>query len=289
METLQERTETYREWKKQLKRHYRKFAGFAKEAYRYEDVEDVHQARVHCRKLLTLLKLLDPDDREELRVPLRRAFKALGKVRDSDVLIADFVQRKEDAPDGDTAEMLKRYLKLLRDRRLRYVAKLEKRLRPALRGKFRRRWDDYLNGTLQEQAAAVDATAQLRRLEAKLEAKQAELRELAAQPDTSGLDLAETLHEARLIVKEIRYVTSEADFALKPLPGGALSFLPVKPLQEELGALNDSRVRLARWQDANPEALGIEPDVYRRMTDRLRGEMERRIREVSLANLDERD
>ncbi|MCZ8522947.1 MULTISPECIES: CHAD domain-containing protein [Paenibacillus] len=289
METLQERTETYREWKKQLKRHYRKFAAFAKEAYRYEDVEDVHQARVHCRKLLTLLKLLDPEDQEGLRAPLRGAFKALGKVRDSDVLLADFEDRKAEAPDKETAEMLKRYLKQLRDRRLRYVARLEKRLRPALRGKFRRRWETYLNGALREQAAAADATAQLRKLEAELEAKQSDLRDLAARPDTSGLDLAETLHEARLIVKEIRYVTSEADFALKPLPGGELSLLPVKPLQEELGALNDSRVRLARWQDANPQALGTQPEVYRRMTDRLRGEMERRIREVSLTDPEELD
>lgn len=63
------------------------FNHYAKEAQTFKNPEDVHQARIRLRKLITFAKLLDQTE-EPIYLIWKRLMHAFGQVRDLDVQLS---------------------------------------------------------------------------------------------------------------------------------------------------------------------------------------------------------
>lgn len=86
-----------RQWEQAMIKLYVNFRDYSKDALKGFGEENIHQSRVNSRKLLTLLSILDPDHSAagELYTRFKKAQKRLGKVRDADVLIESFKERRQ--------------------------------------------------------------------------------------------------------------------------------------------------------------------------------------------------
>lgn len=128
-----------RQWEQAMNKLYINFRDYSQDVLKGFGDEDIHQARVNSRKLLTLLSILDPGHSatEELYSTFKQAQKKLGKVRDADVLIASFKERRKaakEAGDVKTAELLTAVIKHQKAKRKTFRKKLEDAL-PKLTGK----------------------------------------------------------------------------------------------------------------------------------------------------------
>jgi CHAD domain-containing protein len=259
-------------WRDRLDEYDRKFMESAGAAVIARDEESVHQARVNMRKLMALLKLLDADDREGFRDALQHAMKPLGKLRDRDVLIAQFKRRRKAEEDKDTRKMLKRFIRLQKTQRESVQKKLEKKLYPVFRKQYRKSWREFLGKKLEEYAVITDVSAVFRKREREYKAgfkRYEEHRKTFGSSDPATLS---KLHEVRLLVKELRYILKCADFALDQRYAKKAEFY--ESLQERLGDVNDCRTWLKYWNRSSAEELGAPEELYRKMTDGLNREME---------------
>lgn len=174
--TNDKQTNKTRQWEQAMIKLYVNFRDYSKDVLKGFGEEDIHQARVNSRKLLTLLSILDPDHSGagELYSHFKKAQKRLGKVRDADVLIESFKERRKVAKkDGDdkTAGLLKAVIKHQKDQRKKYRKKLEAEL-PQLAGKeLDGLWNDFLTGPLESLTLKKDANVVMRELEVAFDQK----------------------------------------------------------------------------------------------------------------------
>ncbi|MFD2874829.1 CHAD domain-containing protein [Paenibacillus rhizoplanae] len=127
-----------RQWEQAMNKLYINFQDYSKDARKGFNDEDIHQARVNSRKLLTLLSILDPGHTAtaDLYDSFKQAQKKLGRVRDADVLIGSFEARRKAAKaagDKKTAKLLKAVIGHQKDTRKASRKKLKKAL-PKLSG-----------------------------------------------------------------------------------------------------------------------------------------------------------
>lgn len=165
-----------RQWEQAMNKLYINFRDYSQDVLKGFGDEDIHQARVNSRKLLTLLSILDPGHSatEELYSTFKQAQKKLGKVRDADVLIASFKERRKaakEAGDVKTAELLTAVIKHQKAKRKTFRKKLEDAL-PKLTGKaLDAQWTPFIDTQLEPLAAKKDANVVMRELEVAFEQK----------------------------------------------------------------------------------------------------------------------
>lgn len=165
-----------RQWEQAMHKLYINFQDYSKDARKGFNDEDIHQARVNSRKLLTLLSILDPGHTAtaELYTSFKQAQKKLGRVRDADVLIGSFEDRRkaaEAAGDKKTAKLLKAVIEHQKDTRKAARKKLKKAL-PKLSGHaLEALWTPFIKTGLEPLAAKKDANVAMRELEVAFEQK----------------------------------------------------------------------------------------------------------------------
>lgn len=268
------------QWQTVLEEHYDKFLSYGQKAVKDFDDEDVHQARVNCRKLMTLLRILDASDQAGLIPLLKKSQKALGKVRDADVMIDAFKERKEDAKADDhkdEADLLKAVIKAHKQERKEYRTKLAKKL-PKLQGKIlKKKWKTLIEDHLETLAAQADVNRIMRELEIAYEQQKRTYRQTAK---TEGIDSVEALHELhqlRIAAKEIRYTASAAEFALSSKFRDSEEVY--KKIQTQLGHINDKRVWVETLEDFNPKKLKVDEDTWNTFMKQLQQELNEAIHE----------
>jgi CHAD domain-containing protein len=211
-----------------------------------DDPEDVHQARVGTRRLRSDLRTFAPLLKEEwllsLRDELRWLARALGAVRDADVLLERLRRQAADLPKPDTAGLAPVFRRLAKERDQaraellealqspRYVALVERLVEAARRPPCRKAAD----------ARAIDVVPELvagpvRRLR----------KAVKALPDDPA---PEELHRIRILAKRARYATEAAE----PLAGGKAEALAdaLAGVQDVLGAYQDAIVAEAWLRSA---------------------------------------
>ncbi|MHA6534474.1 CHAD domain-containing protein [Paenibacillus sp. BAC0078] len=265
-----------RQWEQALNRLYTDYQDYCKKVLRDFDSEDVHQARVNSRKLLTLLSILDPGHSvtDELYGTLKQAQKRLGKVRDADVLIEAFKDKRKQAKEAganETAELLKAVIEQQKGERKTYRRKLADKL-PKLTGKsLNRQWESFLSRELEQLAAKRDANVVMRELEVAFEQKKKTCKALFKGPEAESAAAFDALHELRIAAKELRYTASAAAFALNQKFHADEEIY--KGIQEQLGGINDRRIWLEVLSSATPDELGVSRRVWDEFTDSLRAEV----------------
>ncbi|WP_172254428.1 CHAD domain-containing protein [Saccharibacillus deserti] len=280
--TIQEdMPELLEQWREALDELYAEFRKRSRAALKDYDVEDVHQARVSARKLLTLLPVLDPDDETGLYRPIKQAQKRFGRVRDADVLIGEFKQlRKESREAGreEEAGLFKRMAKLEKEERRGRRKKLSAKLPKIVNGKLDRRWKAFLQDSLPELVGRADVGASMRELKDDYRKRRHVYQVTSDREGKYSEPALEALHQVRIAAKRCRYTAEAAAFALGDKQAEEAERF--KNVQKRLGEVNDRHVRIQIAEDYGPEALGADEENWKAFRERLGGQLKEALGEV---------
>jgi len=270
-------------WRENLNRFYDKFLQYGREALGFEDVEDVHQARVNSRKLMTMLKVLDKEETTGLLPILKKAQKVLGKVRDEDVLIEAFQERRDtmkEQGEAERAKQLKAFIRLHKDKRSKYRKKLAKAWPSIDDEELQVRWEAFVNDRLPGLLAGTDINSDMKRLEEQFDERRNLYEQMRSGYGPMAEKTLESLHKVRIAGKEIRYLSAAAGFALsETYRAHAEAF---KDIQKELGEINDRRIWLENWEQADRKELGSSREVYKRETEEWHKEVDQRLQALHI-------
>ncbi|WP_379127824.1 CHAD domain-containing protein [Paenibacillus sp. sgz500958] len=277
------------QWQQALNVLYINFKDYSRSALEDFDDEAIHQARVNNRKLLTLLSILDPSHSTGLYSIFKKAQKRLGKVRDADVLIKSFKDRrkfvKEDG-DTETASLLKTVIRHQKVERRKYRHKLARDL-PALFSKnVDKQWNEFLEVQLEPLAANRDANVVMRELEVAFDQQKQKCRALMKSAETDSGEIFEALHDLRIAAKELRYTANAAAFALNGKFHANEEIY--KKVQEQLGEINDKRVWLDMLNRIGPKELDISRKTWTAFTGLLEEEVEEALRHNEVVQIGSR-
>lgn len=218
------------------------------------DIEDVHDMRVAIRRMRSALRLLGdyykPKVIRTYNRKLRRVARALGAVRDLDVMIEAFANYATPA-EGDMPPEAERVIAAMDKER--DLARME--LNHALdRGEYRRFVNDFSQFLTTEGAGAKMhnddlAPSQVRHILPTLiyshigavRAFDAVIAEAIEQNDQV------TLHNLRIEFKRLRYAVSMFEDVLGAQAEGFINEL--KKIQDHLGELQDSYIAVQRLSD----------------------------------------
>ncbi|MFD1910040.1 CHAD domain-containing protein [Paenibacillus rhizoplanae] len=249
-----------RQWEQAMNKLYINFQDYSKDARKGFNDEDIHQARVNSRKLLTLLSILDPGHTAtaDLYDSFKQAQKKLGRVRDADVLIGSFEARRKAAKaagDKKTAKLLKAVIGHQKDTRKASRKKLKKAL-PKLSGQaLEALWTPFIETGLEPLAAKKTPMSPCASLKSPLNRRKKACKTLFKGPAAETQEAFEALHELRIAAKELRYTANAAAFALDQKFHAHEAFY--KDIQDQLGLINDKRVWLETLQSIGREKLDV--------------------------------
>lgn len=263
-------------WEQALTKLYINFQDYSKDALDGFADEDIHQARVNSRKLLTLLSILDPGHAAtaDLYSSFKQAQKRLGKVRDADVLIGSFKDRRKASKAADqpkTAKLLKAVIEHQKAKRKTSRKRLKKEL-PGLTGAtLEAKWNHFTGTELAELASRTDANVVMRELEVAFEQKKKACKALFKGPEAGSKEAFEALHELRIAAKELRYTANAAAFALDQKFHAHEAVY--KDIQDQLGEINDKRLWLETLHSIGRHELNAGKKVWATVTETLRQEV----------------
>lgn len=263
-----------KQWEQALSLLYIDFWDYSHDALSKFDGEAIHQARVNCRKLLTLLSILDPEHTSGLYPVFEKAQKRLGKVRDADVLLESFKNRRKQAKkagEEKTAELLKAVIDHQKDKRKNYRKKLADELPMLINEDLDEKWTAFLKEDLENLVSKRDANVVMRELEVAYEQKKKACKALFHVQDTESAEAFESLHQLRLAAKELRYTASAATFALNQKFHAHEEMYG--KIQDQLGLINDKRVWLDTLNSIGREELDIGKKTWNNFTSSLKAEV----------------
>lgn len=280
-----------RQWEQALNKLYINFRDYSRDSLKDFGEEDIHQARVNSRKLLTLLSILDPD--HSVTEPLYSAFKQsqkrLGKVRDADVLIESFKERRKQAKaagETKTAELLKAVINHQKDKRKKYRKRLAAELPQLTTKALDEQWEAFLVTDLEGLAAKKDVNIVMRELEVAFDQKKKVCKALFNGPESESQESYEALHDLRIAAKELRYTASAASFALNQKFHAHEDIY--KKVQQQLGDINDKRMWLETLQSIGRNKLDIGKKVWNQFTDSLRTEVQEALHQNEVVHIAEK-
>ncbi|OGX78656.1 CHAD domain-containing protein [Exiguobacterium sp. SH31] len=238
------------------------FNHYMTEALTFHNTEDVHQARVHLRKLLTFMQLYDT--KPSTYRQLKQLMEALGAVRDGDVLLQGLaIETGLEQAFADHMEANR-----AKDRTI-LNSRVTEKMTPSLDQQVRR----FIGGQLYRSLKKQDASAFLDK--AKSERKR---RVESHHHATSKHDRLETLHKVRLAVKRERYLH---EYLLNYEEKASKDQVQkLKRLQTELGEMNDRHQLLLRWTDFSPPTEYV--SAYERLIDTLHEQLDASVDAIKL-------
>lgn len=238
------------------------FNHYMTEALTFQNSEDIHQARVHLRKLLTFMQLYDT--KPSTYRQLKQLMEALGAVRDGDVLLEGLaVETELDQAFADHVEASR-----ARDRTTLNTRVTEK-MTPSLDQQVRR----FIGGQLFRAFKKQDAASFLDKARSERK-RRIEIHHEA----TEMSDRLETLHKVRLAVKRERYLN---EYLLNyEAKASKEQIQKLKRLQTELGDMNDRHQLLLRWSDFTPPAALT--DDYEQVVHELQSRLDESVDAIQL-------
>jgi CHAD domain-containing protein len=239
-----------------LRRFFDKLLAREDAVIKGEDIEDIHQMRVATRRLRASLQVVrgvyDPKLIRRYRRGLRRIAERLGAVRDGDVFIEHVTSYHAALPEADRAQ-LDALIAAVREERAHARKQLLADLQSKRYHKLKRDFAAFLTtpgaGTLDSPEPGV--VERVRDFAGSAIWRRYEL--WRAYEEVLPNAESETLHQARIAGKRLRYTLEFFADALGPHVDQALA--PLIGLQENLGALQDGVT--AR---AHITALGLADD-----------------------------
>lgn len=241
------------------------FNHYAKEAQTFNNPEDVHQARIRLRKLITFAKLLDQTE-EPIYLIWKRLMAAFGQVRDLDV------QLSQQPVDSPIEQLFAEHLALqLQGKRATLLETMHLLISDELDRSVRR----FLAGRLTKQLKRMDEQELLQTAEKRFDKKKLHYEKVQHQEGRKRIHM---MHELRLATKFYRYTVEY----LRPYTDVPKSSVDrMKRIQTQLGDINDTYNRLERWRIFTvPAAQRIE---QQKEIDRLEKKLSKRLDQLSFS------
>ncbi|RDB32791.1 CHAD domain-containing protein [Exiguobacterium sp. RIT594] len=208
------------------------FNHYAKEAQTFKNPEDVHQARIRLRKLITFAKLVDQTE-EPIYLIWKRLMAAFGQVRDLDV------QLSQQAVTSPIEQLFAEHLALqLQGKRATLLETMHLLISDELDRSVRR----FLAGRLTKQLKRIDEKDLLQTAEKRFDKKKLHYEKVQHKEGNKRIQM---MHELRLATKFYRY-TVEYLRPYTDFPKSSVDRL--KRIQTQLGDINDTYNRLDRWR-----------------------------------------
>lgn len=234
------------------------------------DIEDVHDMRVATRRMRSIFLLLaeyfKPRLVESYQQSLRRVARALGRVRDLDVMI-DEMQKFQQTLPLEQRDHLQPVLEQLDHQRKAARKKLNARLNEAAYENFVNDFSQFLStpGVGAREAANNSASTQIRYvIPVIVHEHLATVRAYDSQIESAD---GAALHQLRIEFKQLRYLVS---MYTDVLGTGARDFIKlIKEIQDHLGEMNDAQVAGARLAEMFPDLTGEQAAVLKLYTDGL--------------------
>jgi CHAD domain-containing protein len=268
-------------WKKQLAKIFQSMTKYAAAAVSFQDPEDLHKARVNNRKLLTLLKVMEPSEQlDDLLSSLRKSQKLFGRIRDRDVLIDAFKQRRKAIIDKGQRKLMKSFIRFQKAERKHHRKQLQKKLPKLIGRRLNKQWAAFIDATTGNQIGEEQVRNYLHQLEAKFDHRLVHYEQWKQEQGMTHPDTLEALHKVRLQVKELRYLLKHTDFVHTVDAENKQQYY--EQLQEPLGTINDRRVWLERWNEVGPHQLGADPVEFRRLVNQLSEELAQEIGKLQM-------
>jgi CHAD domain-containing protein len=259
-------------WKNQITDLYTKMKHYSEQALTFEDDEDIHEARVNSRKLISLLKVMQSDEQQQkLLASLKKAHKLFGRIRDRDVLIDSFKNRREGQGDKKLRKLLKNFILVHKKERKQHRLKLKKRLPKLMNKRIDDQWEAFMNSWFAEQIGEERVIFYVQGLEEQFDDKRIHYEQWKQGKGMTHPLTLEALHNVRLLVKELRYLLTYTDFI--HISGQNNKKQYYEELQESLGKINDRRVWLEHWIELDPKELGANPKDVQRFIGELNEEL----------------
>ncbi|MCT4791371.1 MULTISPECIES: CHAD domain-containing protein [Exiguobacterium] len=208
------------------------FNHYAEEAQTFKNPEDVHQARIRLRKLITFAKLVDQTE-EPIYLIWKRLMAAFGQVRDLDV------QLSQQAVTSPIEQLFAEHLALqLQGKRATLLETMHLLISDELDRSVRR----FLAGRLTKQLKRIDEKDLLQTAEKRFDKKKLHYEKIQHKEGNKRIQM---MHELRLATKFYRY-TVEYLRPYTDFPKSSVDRL--KRIQTQLGDINDTYNRLERWR-----------------------------------------
>ena len=208
------------------------FNHYAGEAQTFKNPEDVHQARIRLRKLITFAKLVDQTE-EPIYLIWKRLMAAFGQVRDLDV------QLSQQAVTSPIEKLFAEHLALqLQGKRVTLLETMHLLISDELDRSVRR----FLAGRLTKQLKRIDEKDLLQTAEKRFDKKKLHYEKIQHKEGNKPIQM---MHELRLATKFYRY-TVEYLRPYTDFPKSSVDRL--KRIQTQLGDINDTYNRLERWR-----------------------------------------
>lgn len=228
--------------RKILRMHLARMLKFEEGTRSGDDIEDLHKMRVATRRMRAAWRVFDGAYRPKVVRryvrELRTYARALGEVRDLDVLLADLDVYLQPLPDAgrEALEPLRRSWREEREQaRSRLIGRLDS-------GRYRHFVDEYLAFT--ESPGAGEAPTRLGRPSLVRDAAGSRIlrsyeRVRAYEAVMAWAD-AQTLHDMRIEAKRLRYTM---EYFSEVLPASSAGLIgTITEMQDELGLMNDAHV-----------------------------------------------
>jgi triphosphatase len=246
--------------RKVLRMHLARMLKFEEGTRSGDDTEDLHKMRVATRRMRAAWRVFDGAYRPKVVRryvgDLRTYARALGEVRDLDVLLDDLDAYLDPLP-GAGREALEPLRRTWRDEReqarSRLIARLDSR-------KYRRFVDDYMAFT--ESSGAGEVSSRLGRPSLVRDTAGSRIlasyeRVRAYESVMSWADVP-TLHELRIDAKRLRYTL---EYFSEVLPTSARGLIEaITTMQDELGLMNDAHgasMMTRAWLDDHGPGLPV--------------------------------
>jgi len=208
------------------------FNHYAEEAQTFKNPEDVHQARIRLRKLITFAKLVDQTE-EPIYLIWKRLMAAFGQVRDLDV------QLSQQGVTSPIEQLFAEHLALqLQGKRATLLETMHLLISDELDRSVRR----FLAGRLTKQLKRIDEKDLLQTAEKRFDKKKLHYEKVQHKEGNKRIQM---MHELRLATKFYRY-TVEYLRPYTDFPKSSVDRL--KRIQTQLGDINDTYNRLERWR-----------------------------------------
>lgn len=208
------------------------FNHYAKEAQTFKNPEDVHQARIRLRKLITFAKLVNQTE-EPIYLIWKRLMAAFGQVRDLDV------QLSQQSIDSPIEQLFAEHLSLqLQGKRATLLETMHLLISDELDRSVRR----FLAGRLTKQLKRMHEQDLLETAEKRFDKKKLHYEKVQHKEGNKRIKM---MHELRLATKFYRY-TVEYLRPYTDFPKSSVDRL--KRIQTQLGDINDTYNRLERWR-----------------------------------------
>lgn len=208
------------------------FNHYAEEAQTFKNPEDVHQARIRLRKLITFAKLVDQTE-EPIYLIWKRLMAAFGQVRDLDV------QLSQQGVTSPIEQLFAEHLALqLQGKRATLLETMHLLISDELDRSVRR----FLAGRLMKQLKRIDEKDLLQTAEKRFDKKKLHYEKVQHKEGNKRIQM---MHELRLATKFYRY-TVEYLRSYTDFPKSSVDRL--KRIQTQLGDINDTYNRLERWR-----------------------------------------